>query len=169
MKLYEINATIAALWDEAEQSFAADAPPEHLEQIEAMLKRMEIDQKTKAIGLACMIKNLEAESEALAAEEMVLRNRRKSAERQSEWLRSYLVGSLEPGTKITSSQVVISWRSTQSVQLLVAVENLPRQFIREKVTIEPDKLAIREAFESGKAAQLSGLAEVVTKKSIQLK
>jgi len=99
----------------------------------------------------------------------VLRNRRKSAERQSEWLRSYLVGSLEPGTKITSPQVVISWRSTQSVQLLVAVENLPRQFIREKVTIEPDKLAIREAFESGKAAQLSGLAEVVTKKSIQLK
>jgi hypothetical protein len=55
------------------------------------------------------------------------------------------------------------------VQLLVAVENLPRQFIREKVTIEPDKLAIREAFESGKASQLSGLAEVVTKKSIQLK
>jgi tRNA A37 N6-isopentenylltransferase MiaA len=169
MKLYEINANLQSLWDEAEHGFVSGAAPELLDQIEDALQRMELDRKTKAVGLACMIKNLEASAEAIAAEELALNTRRKSMERQADWLRSYLAGNLEPGVKISSPQVAISWRSSQSVQLLVPVDKLPRQFIREKVSVEADKLAIREAFEAGQASSLSGLAEVVTKKSIQLK
>lgn len=169
MKLYEINATIQALWDEVQDSFASGAAPEHLDQIEGMLKQLELDQKTKAVGIACMVKNLQAEAEAIAEEELALNTRRKSIERQADWLRSYLTANLEPGVKISSPQVAISWRSSQSVQILVPVDKLPRQFIREKVLVEPDKLGIREAFETGNAQQLSGLAEIVTKKTITLK
>lgn len=169
MKLYEINATIQALWDEVQDSFASGAAPEHLDQIEGMLKQLELDQKTKAVGIACMIKNLQAEAEAIAEEELALNTRRKSIERQADWLRSYLTANLEPGVKISSPQVAISWRSSESVQLIAPVQCLPKQFIREKLIVEPDKLGIREAFAIGNTKELIGLAEIVTKKTITIK
>jgi len=55
------------------------------------------------------------------------------------------------------------------VQLLVDPQHLPQNFRREKLVIEADKVAIKDAFEAGTAATLSGLAEVVTKNTIQIK
>jgi hypothetical protein len=123
----------------------------------------------KAVAIACLIKGIEAEAEAIAEQELILRNRRKTSERQSEWLRAYLAGNLTPGDKIKDARVVISWRKSQSVQLLADVSSLPRQFIREKLVIEADKLAIKDAFDAGTADSLSGLAEVVIKNTIQIK
>ena len=169
MKLYEINSSIESFWENAEETFGILQTPEQLDEIEKKLKGLEVEREAKAVAIACLIKNLDAEGEAIAVEELVFRNRRKSIERQAEWLRAYLAGNLEVGEKIKSSKVVISWRKSQSVQLLVAVENLPRQFIREKVIVEADKLAIKDAFDAGTADSLSGLAEVVIKNTIQIK
>lgn len=169
MKLYEINSHLESFWENAESIFGTDQTPEQLDQIETSLKGLEVEREAKAVAIACLIKNLDAEGEAIAEEELVLRNRRKSIERQAEWLRAYLAGNLEVGEKIKSPKVVISWRKSQSVQLLVAVENLPRQFVREKIITEADKIAIKDAFENGSASSLHGLAEVVTKNTIQIK
>jgi hypothetical protein len=106
---------------------------------------------------------------ALAEEELVLRNRRKTCERQADWLRAYPPGNLTPGEKIKDARVVISWRKSQSVQLLADISRLPKEFVREKITVEADKIAIKDAFENGTASTLSGLAEVVTKQTIQIK
>lgn len=169
MKLYEINSQIQALWDHADEAFDAEAGPEHLDKIEQMLKQAEISLAEKAVAIACLIKGIEADAEAIAEEELTLRNRRKILERQSEWLRAYLAGNLSPGEKIKDARVVISWRKSQSVQLLVDPQHLPQNFRREKVIVEADKIAIKDAFEAGNASTLSGLAEVITKNTIQIK
>jgi hypothetical protein len=169
VKLYEINSQIEQLWQHADEAFDAEASPEHLDQLERLLKQSEVSLAEKAVAIACLIKGIEAEAEAIAEQELILRNRRKTSERQSEWLRAYLAGNLTPGDKIKDARVVISWRKSQSVQLLADVSSLPRQFIREKLVIEADKLAIKDAFDAGTADSLSGLAEVVIKNTIQIK
>jgi tRNA A37 N6-isopentenylltransferase MiaA len=169
VKLYEINSQIEQLWQHADEAFDAEASPEHLDQLEKLLKRAEVTLAEKAVAIACLIKGIEADIDAIAEEELILRNRRKTAERQADWLRAYLAGNLTPGEKIKDPRVVISWRKSQSVQLLVDAERLPQNFRREKLVIEADKVAIKDAFEAGTAATLSGLAEVVTKNTIQIK
>jgi hypothetical protein len=162
MKLYEINSQIESLWQHADEAFDAEASPEHLDLLERLLKQSEVTLSEKAVAIACLIKGIEAEAEALAEEELVLRNRRKTCERQADWLRAYLAGNLTPGEKIKDARVVISWRKSQSVQLLVDPQHLPQNFRREKLVIE-------DAFDAGTADSLSGLAEVVTKQTIQIK
>ena len=169
MKLYEINSQIESLWQHADEAFDAEAPPEHLDQLERLLKQAEVSLAEKAVAIACLIKGIEADIDALAEEELILRNRRKTAERHAAWLSAYLAGNLTPGEKIKDARVVISWRKSQSVQLLVDPQHLPQNFRREKLVIEADKLAIKDAFEAGTASTLSGLAEVVTKQTIQIK
>jgi len=169
VKLYEINSQIEQLWQHADEAFDAEASPEHLDQLERLLKQSEVSLAEKAVAIACLIKGIEAEAEAIAEQELILRNRRKTSERQSEWLRAYLAGNLTPGDKIKDARVVISWRKSQSVQLLVNPEHLPQNFRREKLVIEADKLAIKDAFDAGTADSLSGLAEVVIKNTIQIK
>jgi hypothetical protein len=169
VKLYEINTQIEQLWQHADEAFDAEASPEHLDQLERLLKQSEVTLAEKAVAIACLIKGIEVEAEALAEQELILRNRRKTCERQADWLRAYLAGNLTPGEKIKDARVVISWRKSQSVQLLADVSSLPRQFVREKVIVEADKLAIKDAFDSGTADSLSGLAEVVIKNTIQIK
>jgi hypothetical protein len=169
VKLYEINSQIESLWQHADEAFDAEASPEHLDQLERLLKQAEVTLSEKAVAIACLIKGIEAEAEALAEQELILRNRRKTCERQSDWLRAYLAGNLTPGEKIKDARVIISWRKSQSVQLLADVSSLPGQFIREKVIVEADKVAIKDAFDAGTADSLSGLAEVVTKQTIQIK
>lgn len=169
MKLYEINSQIEQLWQHADEAFDAEASPEHLDQLERLLKQAEVSLAEKAVAIACLIKGIEADIDALAEEELILRNRRKTAERQADWLRAYLAGNLTPGEKIKDARVVISWRKSQSVQLLVDPQHLPQNFRREKLIVEADKVAIKDAFEAGTATTLSGLAEVVTKNTIQIK
>jgi len=169
MKLYEMNGQIEQLWQHADEAFDAEASPEHLDQLERLLKQAEVTLSEKAVAIACLIKGIEADIDALAEEELILRNRRKTCERQADWLRAYLAGNLTPGEKIKDARVVISWRKSQSVQLLADVSSLPRQFIREKVIVEADKVAIKDAFDAGTASSLSGLAEVVIKNTIQIK
>lgn len=169
MKLYEINSQIEQLWQHADEAFEADASPEHLDQLERLLKQAEVSLAEKAVAIACLIKGIEADIYALAEEELILRNRRKTAERQADWLRAYLAGNLTPGEKIKDASVVISWRKSQSVQLLVDPQHLPQNFRREKLIVEADKVAIKDAFEAGTASTLHGLAEVVTKNTIQIK
>jgi hypothetical protein len=169
MKLYEINSQIEQLWQHADEAFDVEAGPEHLDNIERMLKQAEVSLAEKAVAIACLIKGIEADAEAIAEEELTLRNRRKILERQSEWLRAYLAGNLPTGEKIKDARVVISWRKSQSVQLLADISRLPKEFVREKVIQEADKIAIKDAFENGNASILSGLAEVVTKNTIQIK
>ena len=55
-----------------------------------MLEQLQLEREKKIENIACWIKNLESDAEALKAEENKLAERRQKAESKSEQLRAYL-------------------------------------------------------------------------------
>lgn len=105
--------------------------------------RMERDEK--AVNIARWIKNLDAEADAIRAEERKLAERRRASEAHAERLRAYLAAHLPGGTRITDSTVVIGWRKSTSVE--VDEGALPDEWF--KVTRTPLKADIRDAIKAG--------------------
>ena len=141
MNLFEINAAI-------ETAFMNCVDPETGEVIgdTAELDSLQIARDEKVENIACLIKNMKAEAEAIQNEERKLKSRRHACENHAEWLKRYLANNLQ-GEKFKSARVSISWRKSQAVE----VENvwqLPKEFVR-MADPEPNKTAIKEALKAG--------------------
>lgn len=159
MTLYEINEQITALIND-------DGEIMDFEQFEAL--SLERDQKIENIG--CWVKNLDAEANAIKAEEKSLKERRTSAENKSERLRGYLAGFLN-GEKYSSPRVNISYRRSEAVELAVD-ENAFVEWAAVKrpdlikTTVEPNKTAIKDAIKGGE--QIDG-AYITERQNMQIK
>ena len=106
MKLYELSATFADLFDRFDE--INEFTPEDGEEIpdlDAFRERMregwfdtlsaiEAEFDVKAENIACYIKNMNAEIKALKAEEDALKRRRKAFEKSVERMKAYLLGSM---------------------------------------------------------------------------
>lgn len=104
MTLYEIDQTIQSL---------VDPETGELMDYEAFAAlQMERDSKIENTGL--WIKNLNAESAAIKAEEEALRDRRKGIERRVESLKA-LLGRELCGEKFQTPRLSITFRRTSSV------------------------------------------------------
>lgn len=109
MKLYEIAADYANLLEAIERG---DIPEEAIaDTLESVVSILE----DKADNIACMIKNLNAEAEAIKAEEKRLAERRKAKERQAEGMKEYLAETLlQAGyTKVETARNRISFRKNE--------------------------------------------------------
>ncbi len=164
MKLYEITANIALFWDQAteiidEQNGDPAEQEKALVYLENQLKALEGTHADKCLNIACLIKNIEAESEAIKAEEKKLSDRRKSSERKSEWLRTYLANNMEPGTNLKDPRAAIGWRKSSAVEVTIDPEQLPENLRRTKVIIEADKAAIKINLESGQVIEGCALVQ----------
>lgn len=154
MKLYELTSNLALLWEQAEEVLDAgntdQAEQEKaLAYLEELLKHAEGTHADKCLNLACLIKNIEAEAEAVKAEEKKLSDRRKGGERKAEWLRSYLANNMEPGTNLKDPRAVIGWRKSTAVEVAIKPELLPENLRRTKVIVEADKTLIKTHLEAG--------------------
>lgn len=129
------------------------------------LAALEEERNTKISNIACWIKDLGAEAEALKAEKMALAKRQESAEHKQEQLKRYLQAALE-GEKFKDSKCSISYRKSESVEIDddLDLAKLPENLV--KVEIKPSKTAIKEAIKSG--LDIEG-CHLVTKESIQIK
>lgn len=85
MTLYEINKEMMECWD-AETGELLD---------EARLNELQIERGKKIENVACWIKNLRAEREALKAEKDIFAQRQKKVENQIDSLTKYLESALE--------------------------------------------------------------------------
>lgn len=76
----------------------------------------------------------------------------KSLEQQSENIKKYLLYFMDISKeeKITTELYILSKRKSESVEITGSV---PVEFQRQKITIEPDKIAIKEALKSGKTIE----------------
>lgn len=110
MKLYEINNAIRVLLE-------SSVDPDTGEIIADLsgLDTLEIDRLQKITDVACYIKGLDCEAEAIREEEKGLAKRRRSLESRVEWLRGYLKSNLDDGEKVSDSRVVLSWRKSVAV------------------------------------------------------
>lgn len=138
MTLYEIDAQILECIDE-DTGEVID-----LER----LSELNMERDKKISGVACWIKDLKAEAEALKAEKQNLAKRQQVCENKVESLKRWLTVALN-GAKFKDSRCSIGYRKSTSVTF---GENfdfnaLPEDF--KKITIEPKKTEIKNAIKDG--------------------
>ena len=155
MTIYEIEAAILETVDQ-ETGEVIDID---------RLNALEMERDKKISNVACWIKDLKAEGEALKAEEQNLNHRRKVCENKMESLKTYLATFLN-GEKFKDSRCSISYRRSEKVTFAddFVVDSLPDYM--KKVTIEPKKTEIKEFLKTG--ATIEGV-ELVESTSMQIR
>ena len=153
MKLYEIDRAIMDCID-METGEIVDA-----EKLDAL--QMERDSKIE--NVACWIKELKAEAEALKAEKMAFAERQKVAENKMESLKKWLAYALN-GQAFKTVRANVTFRTTQQVSV-PDIYKLDENFLKYKEP-EADKTAIKEAIKAGKV--VAG-AELVKNTSVIIK
>ena len=145
MKLYEIDETIMSCIDE-ETGEIIDSEK---------LDKLQMERDKKIENVACWIKDLKAEAEALKAEKQALAERQRVAENKAESLKKYLAYALD-GKKFSTAKCAVSFRSTESVEVTdEGLNNLMKEH-DELLTYkapEPNKTAIKQAIKDGLSVQ----------------
>lgn len=145
MNLYEINEAIDATFSLAVDPTTGEVNDEQL----YLLDLLEIERDKKIENIACLIKNLKADAQALKAEKDAFQKRQKQAENKAEALSRYLMSALN-GEKFSSNRCSVSFRHTQKVALDdgFTIYDIDTHFVRMKEP-ELDKTAIKKALEDG--------------------
>ena len=154
MNLFQIDEEIMNCCIDTETGEVVNA--EYLEQLQ-------MDRDIKIENIACWIKNLQADAEALKAQKQAFADRQKATENKAESLKKYLSEYLG-GQKFSTDKVAISFRKTSAVNV-IDMTKIPEEFLKYKDP-EPDKTAIKNAIKAG--AVVAG-AEVVEGQSISIK
>ena len=115
------------------------------------LNELELERDAKIENVACWIKELKAEAEAIKAEKLALAERQKVAENKAESLKKWLAYVLE-GEKFKTAKCSVSFRKTESVEVTdEGLSNLMKEH-DELLTYkapEPNKKAIKDALKDG--------------------
>lgn len=158
MKLYEINQAIA---DVIETGYSIDEDTGEVLFDEADLNALNMAFNDKLEACALYTKGLEAEAEAIKAEEKRLAERRRRLERRSERMRGYILRHLAevPDRKLSTARCELRTRKSQRVEV-VNEEQLPIDFLNEKLVRTPNKAAIKKAIKLGETVPGAALVEV---------
>jgi len=129
------------------------------------LNALEMERDKKISNVACWIKDLKAEAEAIKAEKQALEKRQKAAENKAESLKEWLQGILQ-GEKFKDSRCSISYRRSERVNFAdnFNFDTLPDYM--KKVTVEPKKTEIKDYLKTG--ATIEGV-ELVESSNIQIR
>ena len=133
--LYELNAKLAVY----EMEFDEDTG-EWVNENELDALNMERDEKIENICL--WVKNLRAEASAIKAEEKTLADRRKAKENKADRLEDYVALNLD-GAKFETPRVKITWRKSESVEILDE-SKIPDEFLDISTVRKPVKAEIKK-------------------------
>lgn len=155
MNLYEI--------DEAMYIGCVDEETGEIDLVK--LEALEMERDKKISDLACWVKDLSAEEEAIANEMKALGKRKSAVGNRKESVKRYLQGYLN-GEKFKDGRCSISYRKSKAVEIDEGIDpnSLPQDVV--KVTVEPSKTLIKEAIESGR--EITG-CRIVEKENIQIR
>lgn len=160
MKLYEINEALMQLFD-PETGEITDA---------ALWDALQLAKEQKLEGVACWIKNLLADADAIKQEKDNLAAREKAARSKAERLTSWLEYALN-GEKLSTAKCVVSYRKSESVEIAdeTAFVAYAQQECNDLLTYKqpvPNKTAIKAAMKDGR--EIAGVA-LVTKQNMSIK
>ena len=104
--------------------------------------------ETKKISnVACWIKDLKAEADAIKAEKNALAKRQTVCENKDEQLKDYLTRALN-GIKFKDARCSISYRKSESVEVDDSViDKLPEEYIKVEKTVR--KTELKDAMKLG--------------------
>ena len=167
MKLYEIAVEYQNFLEAIENG---DIPEEAIiDTLESITSILE----DKADNIACLIKNMSAEAEAIKAEEVKLSERRKAKEKQVDRLKEYLSTTLLASgyTKIETARNKITFRKSESVAVDDEAEFIKWAMGNEDTYLtykDPtiNKTAVKEALKNG--IELNGV-RIESKQNLQIK
>ena len=115
------------------------------------LDKLQMERDTKLENVACWIKDLKAEAEALKNEKQALAERQRVAENKAESLKKWLAYALQ-GEKFKTTKCAISFRKSEAVEVTdEGLNNLMKEH-DELLTYkapEPNKTAIKQALKDG--------------------
>lgn len=160
MKLYEISDKIEAVLIAGTDTETGEITDEAL----AALDDLEGELEQKALNVGCYIKGEEAEAEAVMAEAKRLQARAQIHKRRAERLLKYLASHVE-GQSFKDARCQIGWRKSKAVEV-EDVAKLPEEYVRTKLTLEPDKTTLRKILSAG--IEVDG-AELVERWSLQVR
>ena len=153
MTLYDIDAQIAALDGAAEDDMLIDAETGELISVSQALDALRMEREAKIENVACWVKNLSAEADAIREEENRLIKRRKAAETKAANLKSWLLAAMtrEGGTtdKLKTGRVMVSVKRNPPRTVVDDEKMLPWTYTTVKQVFEPDKAAIKAALLAG--------------------
>lgn len=146
MKLFEIDEALQECFDLETGEII------NVEKFE----ELQLEREQKLENIACWIKNLDADAEALKTQKMAFAERQKATEAKAESLRNYLQYALQ-NTNFKTVNVEVKFRKTQKVEIS-DFSKLNEDFLKYS---EPtaDKTAIKEAIQSGQVVEGAELIE----------
>lgn len=152
MTLYDIDAQIAALDGAAEDDMLIDEETGELISVSQALDALRMEREAKLENVACWVKNLSAEADAIRDEEDRLFKRRKAAETKAANLKAWLLAAMtrEDGTtdKLKTGRVMVSVKRNPP-STVVDDALLPSSYKVAKITYQPNKELIKRELLSG--------------------
>ena len=152
MTLYDIDAQIAALDGAAEDDMLIDAETGELISVSQALDALRMEREAKLENVACWVKNLSAEADAIREEEIRLVKRRKTAETKAANLKAWLLDAMtrDDGTtdKIKTGRVAVSVKRNPP-STVVDDALLPSTYKVAKITYQPNKEMIKRELLAG--------------------
>ena len=152
MTLYDIDAQIAALDGAAEDDMLIDEETGELISVSQALDALRMEREAKLENVACWVKNLSAEADAIREEEDRLFKRRKAAETKAANLKSWLLAAMtrEDGTtdKLKTGRVAVSVKRNPP-STVVDDALLPSTYKVAKITYQANKELIKRELLAG--------------------
>ena len=152
MTLYDIDAQIAALDGAAEDDMLIDEETGELISVSQALDALRMEREAKLENVACWVKNLSAEADAIREEENRLLKRRKAAETKAANLKAWLLAAMtrEDGTtdKLKTGRVMVSVKRNPP-STVVDDELLPSTYKVAKITYQANKELIKRELLAG--------------------
>lgn len=127
------------------------------------LDKLQMERDAKLENVACWIKDLKAEAEALKAEKLAFAERQRVAENKMESLKKWLAYTLN-GEKFKTVRASVTFRTTDKVEV-ADIYKLDENYLRYKEP-EADKDAIKKAIKAGQ--EVAG-ATLVSSTSVIIK
>ena len=161
IKLHEIPAALSGMLD----LIQVDEETGEIEP--ATLESVQIASEEKIIATAMYIRRLDALNRATKETIQDLQERVSADSKRIEalkWLMTKAMDSLQY-TEVKSPEVTLRFRKSSSVEITDS-ESLPKQFLRTKTVVEPDKTAIKNALKAGEKIQG---AQLVESRNLQIK
>ena len=157
MKIYEIEKALSEIFWAIESS-DDDVTLEQFEKI----KELQLERKQKFEGIANHLINLRYEADAIKIESKKLAERAKSVENKIRSYEGFLEQNLPEGG-VFGNRVILWKKNPPSVEITGEV---PKDFMREKISYEPNKTEIKKELQLGVALDFASL---VQKKRLEIK
>ncbi len=169
MNIYDIDLALMtasdAILDLVDEETGEVTDIDQFEALKAEIDGLQMAREQKISNVACWIKNLTAEADAIKAEKQNLAKRQQVAENKAESLKKYLKYALQ-GEKFKDARVSISYRRSEDIHFCEGFdgESLPDEFV--KVEKKAKLTEIKNAIKEGR--EIPGVS-LISKQNIQIK